>query len=105
MRRLALGMKPSLQLRFALFLVLLIAAPHALFAQEFLFKFGGPGTADGQFNSPVGVAIDTSDRIIVADLFNHRVQVFDSAGHFLFKFGSPGSGDGQRPRGQSPGRW
>jgi hypothetical protein len=32
----------------------------------------------------VGVAVDSLDRIIVADTNNHRMQVFDSAGNFLF---------------------
>jgi serine/threonine protein kinase/DNA-binding beta-propeller fold protein YncE len=62
----------------------------------FDFKFGSNGSGDGQFRNPRGVAYDTNNnRIIVADTFNHRVQVFDSNGKFLFKFGSNGSGDGQ----------
>lgn len=34
----------------------------------------------------------------VADLYNHRIQKFDSAGNFLTKWGSFGSGDGQFDR-------
>jgi M6 family metalloprotease-like protein len=52
-------------------------------------------TGDGHFNGPKGIAIDSSDKIYVADTSNHRVQVFDSSGNFLSKFGSSGSGDGQ----------
>jgi tripartite motif-containing protein 71 len=33
--------------------------------------------------------------IVVADSYNHRVQIFDAEGNFLHKFGSDGSGDGQ----------
>ncbi|MCA9828535.1 MAG: fibronectin type III domain-containing protein, partial [Nitrosopumilus sp.] len=41
-------------------------------------KFGTLGTADGQFNTPVGIAIDeTNDLLYVADSDNDRIQVFD----------------------------
>jgi len=46
------------------------------------------GTGDGQFATPAGIAIDSSDRIIVAEVGNDRIQVFNSSGNFLFKFGS-----------------
>jgi len=55
---------------------------------SFLFKFGNFGSGDGQFKFPNGVAVDSSDRIIVGDKQNDRIQVFDSNGNFLFKFGS-----------------
>jgi len=38
-------------------------------------KLGSPGSGDGQFNHPWGVAIDREGHIIVADTHNHRVQV------------------------------
>ena len=41
------------------------------------------------------MTVDSSDRIIVADTANGRVQVFNSAGAFLFTFGSFGTGEGQ----------
>ena len=44
-------------------------------AGTFLFKFGSDLTIDGQFNSPVAVAT-SSREVFVADLFNHRIQVF-----------------------------
>lgn len=52
-------------------------------------------TGNGHFNGPKGIAIDSSDKIYVADTSNHRVQIFDSSGNFLSKFGGFGSGDGQ----------
>jgi tripartite motif-containing protein 71 len=62
----------------------------------FDFKFGSDLSADGQFRLPHGVAYDhINNRIIVADTFNDRIQVFDSNGNFLFKFGNEGSDDGQ----------
>ena len=49
---------------------------------------GVPNSADGQFRSPWGVAVDySSNNIYVADHENHRVQVFNDDGNFLFKFG------------------
>ena len=64
---------------------------------DFLFKFGGKGTADGKFDLDWknGMAIDPSKRIWVVDSGNDRVQVFDENGNFLFKFGSRGTGNGQ----------
>ncbi|MEM3916808.1 MAG: 6-bladed beta-propeller, partial [Candidatus Nitrosocaldus sp.] len=50
---------------------------------------------DGEFRFPTGVAVDSRDRIIVADVWNNRIQVFDSNGNFLFNFGKEGSDDGE----------
>jgi len=50
---------------------------------------------DGQFAGQIGLDVDNSGNIYAADVLNHRVQVFDSAGSFLFKFGSLGTADGQ----------
>ena len=68
---------------------------HESYAIVFVDKFGSSGSGDGQFVSPPGVAVDSDDRIIVADSNNHRIQIFDSAGNFVSKFGSNGSGNGQ----------
>ena len=57
--------------------------------------FGSKGYGNGEFNSPLGVAVDSKDRIIVADTNNHRIQIFDSDGNFVSSFGSLGSGDGR----------
>jgi DNA-binding beta-propeller fold protein YncE len=39
--------------------------------------WGGPGSADNQFNNPyVGIAVDKSGNVYIADTFNHRVKVF-----------------------------
>ncbi len=49
---------------------------------------------EGQFR-PVDLAI-AGDRLYVADILHHQVQVLDKAsGKLLFKFGKPGSGDGE----------
>ncbi|MBI4378159.1 MAG: SBBP repeat-containing protein [Nitrospinae bacterium] len=40
------------------------------------FKMGSSGTGDGQFNHPVGIAVDSSGNVYVADEYNHRIQKF-----------------------------
>jgi DNA-binding beta-propeller fold protein YncE len=57
---------------------------------RFLRAFG----IEGQFR-PVDLAI-AADRLYVADIAHHQIQVLDKAtGTLLFKFGKPGSGDGE----------
>ncbi|MCI2429917.1 SMP-30/gluconolactonase/LRE family protein [Candidatus Acetothermia bacterium] len=43
----------------------------------FLDQFGSPGGDPGQFSSPQGLAVDSLNRIFVADTANHRIQIFD----------------------------
>jgi tripartite motif-containing protein 71 len=64
---------------------------------SFITKWGSetPGTGDGQFINPVGLATDSSDNIYVADRGNNRIQKFDSDGNFITKWGTPGTDDGQ----------
>jgi DNA-binding beta-propeller fold protein YncE len=50
---------------------------------KYLFSWGEPGTAPGQFNLPHGVWIDRRGRVMVADRENDRVQVFDQNGELL----------------------
>jgi DNA-binding beta-propeller fold protein YncE len=61
----------------------------------FLARIGTFGTGDGQFDSPVGIALDPAGNIFVADFRSDQVQVLASDGTFLTKFGTAGSGDGQ----------
>jgi len=61
----------------------------------FVSKFGSNGTGDGQFQSPQGIAIDSSGNIYVADKNNNRIQKFNSSGVFQSKFGTSGSGTTQ----------
>jgi DNA-binding beta-propeller fold protein YncE len=52
----------------------------------FLFSFGSKGTARGQFESPLGLTIDSAGRVFVADTGNRRVQVFSSEGKAQAEF-------------------
>ncbi|MCX6752917.1 MAG: hypothetical protein NTW62_01050 [Candidatus Nomurabacteria bacterium] len=62
---------------------------------NFITSWGGYGSADGQFNYPSNIAIDSTDLIYVFDSGNNRIEVFDTDGNFITKFGSRGSADGQ----------
>ncbi len=56
---------------------------------DLLFIFGrSVSFGEGEFFSPAGTAVDSNDRIIVADTGNNRIQVFDSTGTFQFAFGT-----------------
>ncbi|HEX2910074.1 MAG TPA: hypothetical protein VH186_04655 [Chloroflexia bacterium] len=60
-------------------------------AGKFLFKFGGRGDKDGQFEAqsiPVQVAADRTGNMYVAATKSPFVYKFDPAGNFLVKFGS-----------------
>jgi DNA-binding beta-propeller fold protein YncE len=47
-----------------------------------LFSWGQPGTGPGQFNLPHGIAVDSDERVYVADRENSRIQIFDARGHY-----------------------
>jgi len=52
---------------------------------------GTPGTGNGQFNEPWGVAVDTFSNVYVADFNNNLVQKFNSSGQFVTQWGTPPS--------------
>jgi VCBS repeat-containing protein len=57
-----------------------------------LTTWGSYGSGNGQFNSPIGVAVDGVGNVYVADYGNHRIQKFDSAGNYLGQWGSYNTG-------------
>ena len=54
-------------------------------------SFGTAGTANSQFQSPRGIAIDEGDNIYVSDSQNHRIQKFQVDGGYLGGIGCKGS--------------
>ena len=51
---------------------------------------------DGQFDGPSSVAVSSTDEVFVADMWNHRIQVFRlDDGEFLRSFGDEGTSQGQ----------
>src|SRR6202162_3358300 len=59
---------------------------------KFIKTFATRGTGDGQLRSPHALAIDSQDRLYVADRSNSRVAVFDKDGKLLAawkQFGRP----------------
>jgi NHL repeat len=56
--------------------------------------WGSPGSGNGQFARPVGMAVGAAG-VYVADRDNNRVQLFNPSGGFLGAWGSAGPGAGQ----------
>ncbi|MDX1777534.1 MAG: NHL repeat-containing protein, partial [Thermodesulfobacteriota bacterium] len=47
---------------------------------DYRFSFGGKGTTQGRFDTPVSVTVDSTGTVYVADTGNRRAQVFTSDG-------------------------
>jgi DNA-binding beta-propeller fold protein YncE len=56
---------------------------------------GGRGAGKGELDSPMGIAVDASGNILVADTMNGRIEKFSPSGTFLSVIGTKGSGHGQ----------
>jgi DNA-binding beta-propeller fold protein YncE len=52
-------------------------------AGKYIRSWGRKGVDPGEFDLPHAIAVDSSDRVYVADRSNARVQVFDRDGKFL----------------------
>ncbi len=67
---------------------------------EFIREIGGPfdpetfarGGGSAEFSEPVGIDIAPSGEIVVADMWNARVQILDPSGAYLREFPVPGWG-------------
>jgi sugar lactone lactonase YvrE len=59
---------------------------------DHLRTMGTRGGGPGEFNFPTGVAVAADGRVLVVDMLNFRVQVFDREGGLLAMFGQIGAG-------------
>ena len=73
---------------------LLLVLSTSAFSQQYAFvlKMGSSGTGDGQFRRPYSVAVDSSDNVYVVDMYNWRIQKFDSDGGFIGWWGLDNTG-------------
>jgi len=44
---------------------------------KYIFEFGGQGNGRGWFSFPSDVCVDGQGNVVIADMFNKRIQVFD----------------------------
>jgi len=58
---------------------------------KFVKSWGSTGTAQGQFNSVRGIALDAQGNVYVADAGNKRIQVFDGEGTFKTQIDNVGA--------------
>jgi len=73
-------------------------ARHCVFrrAGETWSRWGGLGSAPGQFRRPCGIALSPDGGFVyVVDRDNHRVQQFDGEGDFVKQWGGEGDGPGK----------
>src|SRR5262249_2474787 len=54
--------------------------------QRFVLQWGGQGSDEGEFDFPIGIAINPADEVFVTDLTNVRVQRLSAEGKFLAAF-------------------
>ena len=63
---------------------------------QFITKWGSLGTADGDFDHPYDIILDSSESILfISDTYNHRIQKFTTDGKFISSWGTYGNGNGQ----------
>ena len=58
---------------------------------KYLFAWGKPGTAPGEFHTPHSVAVDSHGTVYVSDRENNRIQIFSPQGKYLRQWTNLGS--------------
>lgn len=61
----------------------------------FASQFGSSGSGNGQFSTPINVALDGEGNIWATDYGNDRIEKFSAKGSFIAAYGKEGSGNGQ----------
>ena len=54
-----------------------------VFGDKFAFTFGSKGSNPGQFQTPVRIAIDTDNRVLVSDINGNHISLFSHTGSFI----------------------
>ncbi|CAL8096020.1 unnamed protein product [Calicophoron daubneyi] len=65
---------------------------------DLLFSVGTRGRGEGEFANPCGICVTREHKILVADINNASIQVFNESGQFLFRIGEYGYHPGQLMR-------
>ncbi len=58
-------------------------------------SFGSEGSGNGEFNHPVGAAVDAGGNVWIADKANSRIEELSPSGAFIASYGSSGTSGGQ----------
>lgn len=53
---------------------------------RFVLQWGSQGTDPGEFDFPIGIAVEVSGEVLVSDFYNARVQRFSPEGKYLTSF-------------------
>lgn len=61
---------------------------------QFVAQIGRKGIGNGEFRSPCGLLLSSTESLYVCDTNNHRIQVFHHNDVFAFKFGQRGLNPG-----------
>ena len=64
--------------------------PLPIVGIRYIRTLGSTGQGPGEFQRPLGLAIDQEDRIYIADAGNNRVQVIADTGNYITEFGGRG---------------
>lgn len=65
----------------------LISEPLPELTYQYHAQFGEPGSGDGEFDAPYGIAVDVAGNLYVTDAGNARVQKFSADGSFVAVWG------------------
>ncbi|MDB6066371.1 MAG: hypothetical protein JWR26_2579 [Pedosphaera sp.] len=61
----------------------------------YIFSTGTLGTGPGQYNTPIGIAVDGARNLYIADELNQRIQKLDTNGAYVLAWGGSGTNAGQ----------
>ena len=78
-----------------------LKALQSIFSVRFERKFRKPTSKADELSPPSGMAFGPDGCLVVADDFNHRIQIYDNDSKLISTFGNKGKADGEMtyPRG------